>query len=240
MILFKVFSSYWKILDLVFPPKCAGCNEWGHRFCPVCYQKPKLIPEPYCCMCGDRLASGYKLICNRCYLFPPIISAVRSWAYYDCVLQKAILKLKYKGDLGLGESLSRLLLEVISKQTWPIDLVIGVPLDHRRQKERGYNQSAYLARPLAHLMGLPYSAKAIKRIRLTRSQVGLSCGERLMNVKGAFFADKKIVIRKTILIVDDVITTGATLNECASALLSAGAFKVYGITLARAERLMEE
>ena len=131
-------------------------------------------------------------------------------------------------------------MEVIIKQSWQIDLVTGVPLDYRRYKERGYNQSAYLSKPLAHLRGLPYSAKAIIRNRQTRSQVGLTSTERFMNVDGAFLANKKIVSGKTILVVDDVITTGATLNSCASALLSANAHKVYGVTLARAERLLEE
>jgi len=238
--LFKVISTYWKFLDLFFPPKCAGCNLWGYRFCPDCYQKAKRIPESKCNRCGDRIFSGNKQICRRCNMFPPKYSVVRSWAYYDGVLQKAIRNLKYNGDLGLGESLANLLLEVINKQSWRIDLVTCVPLDHRRYKERGYNQSAYLSRPLAYRKSLPYSAKAIKRNRLTRSQIGLSCGERLLNVNGAFLAEKKIVSGKSILVIDDVITTGATLNACASALLLANARKVYGITLARAERLLEE
>jgi ComF family protein len=238
--LFKLFSSYWKILDLFFPPRCAGCNVWGKRFCPECYRKANLVPESICRKCGDRLNIGFDQICNRCNLFPPKFSAVRSWAYYDGALQKAIRNLKYHGDLGLGESLAGLLMEVISKQPWRIDMVTGVPLDHRRYKERGFNQSAYLSRPLAHLMGAPYCSQAIKRNRLTRSQVGLTSAERFMNVDGAFLADKKIVSGKSILVVDDVITTGATLNSCASALLSANAQMVYGITLARAERLLEE
>jgi ComF family protein len=238
--LINVYSAYWKILDWLFPPNCAGCNAGGYRFCPDCYKKANFISEPKCCKCGDNLKAGVKITCNRCHLFPSGISAVRSWAYYDGVLQKAIRNLKYNGDIGLGETLASLLLEVLIKESWSIDLVIGVPLDHYRYKERGYNQSVYLSRPLAHLGGLPHSVKAIKRIRQTRSQVGLSSGERLINVDGAFLADRKIVSRKTILIIDDVITTGATINACTSALLSANAYRVYGITLARAKRLLAE
>lgn len=240
MTLFKLYSTYWKILDWFFPPRCAGCNAWGHRFCPDCYQKVNQISESICCRCGDKLNYDFKTVCNRCNQFPPKISAIRSWAYYDGVLQKAIRNLKYKGDLGLGETLAGLLLEVINKQSWEIDLITCVPLDHNRHRERGYNQSAYLSRPLAHLTDLPYNGQAITRSKQTKSQVGLTVSERFMNVEGAFLADKKIVLGKSILIVDDVITTGATLNSCASAMFSAKASKVYGITLARAERLLEE
>ena len=169
-----------------------------------------------------------------------MLSAVRSAGFYQGVLKNAIQKLKYDGDLALGESLAKLLLKINFQQSWNIDLITCVPLDKKRYRERGYNQSAYLAGSLAHMAGLPYSGKAINRVKHTRPQVGLSMIRRMENVSDAFAANINVVTGKTILLVDDVITTGATLNSCAIALLKAEAAKVFGLTLARAERLLEE
>jgi ComF family protein len=116
---------------------------------------------------------------------------------------------------------------------WEIDVVFPVPLSRRRLRERGYNQAALFALPLALGLNVPYRPKALRRVRHTRSQVDLSWGERRENVSGAFAASSDDVSGKTILLVDDVITTGATLNACASALLSAGARAVYAFSVAR-------
>ena len=238
--MFKLFSFSWKIIDILFPPRCAGCGAWGYRFCPCCYQNVILMPEPQCTKCGDKLDTLSGSLCKRCIQFQPLFTEVRSSALYQGGLQSAIHSLKYKGDLGLGESLAAFLLDEIKEQSWKIDLVTCVPLDKQRYKERGYNQSEHLSRPLAHQMGKPFYPQAIRRNRRTRSQVGLSIYERKHNVDRAFTGDRKIVSGKSVLIVDDVITTGATLSSCASALVIADAENVYGITLARAERLLEE
>jgi ComF family protein len=117
---------------------------------------------------------------------------------------------------------------------WEIDMVVPVPLGGKRQSKRGYNQAAALAKPLSWSLGLDYKPKALRRIRETASQVGLSKPERRSNVFRAFYADKVAVAGKRILIVDDVMTTGATLEACAHTLKQANAEKVYGLTLSRA------
>ena len=117
---------------------------------------------------------------------------------------------------------------------WPIDLLIPVPLGKRRLKERGYNQVALVARPLAYLQGLQYEPGALVKARDTRSQVGLSISQRSENVQDAYQADSQVVKGKCVLIMDDVATTGSTISACTTALLSAGAQEVYVLTIARA------
>lgn len=127
------------------------------------------------------------------------------------------------------------MLEVLDNSGWIIDLVIPVPLGVARQKERGYNQASLLALPLALKRRYRFVPKALSRTRETRSQVDLNREERKQNVSGAFTARAEIVKGKSVLVVDDVTTSGATLDACADALLEAGAKEVYGLTLAQAE-----
>jgi competence protein ComFC len=153
---------------------------------------------------------------------------------YEGPLRNAVHGLKYKRNIGLAESLSTHLVEIYKTLGWKIDLVVPVPLSNRRRLERGYNQANLLAYPMALTCQLPYSNHAMNRVRETRSQVGLTTGERQLNVKDAFTADPTIVRGKSVLVIDDVATTGATQQACASALMGAGASTVYGLTLARA------
>lgn len=149
-------------------------------------------------------------------------------------LRLAIHSLKYQRNVGLAEALSIHLIDLLDRLGWTVDLVVPVPLAAQRRMERGYNQANLLAFPLALARRLPYSNRALHRIRETRTQVGLTSEERQSNVKDAFIAESKIVKRKFVLVIDDVATTGATQEACARALLSAGASTVYGLTLARA------
>jgi ComF family protein len=135
--------------------------------------------------------------------------------------------------MALGEALSTQIAEFLSGLGWPVNVVIPIPLGKRRIKERGYNQVEMISMPLAEKLGIPYTSKALVRARETRSQVGLSAEERLQNVNGAFEARTK-ALGKTILLVDDVATTGATLSSGAEALYSAGAEEVFAFTVARA------
>jgi ComF family protein len=156
-----------------------------------------------------------------------------SWAYFEGTLQKAIHRLKYQRDLGLANFLGFGLVEIFALSGWIVDLVTAVPQDKSRYRLRGYNQAALLARVFSYQTGIPFFNKAIIKITPTLPQVGLGLPERQRNLEGVFLAERKLIQGKSILIIDDVVTTGTTLNQCAKALLDGQAKNVYGLTLAR-------
>jgi len=140
--------------------------------------------------------------------------------------------------MTLGEILARPLVSIIVESGWKPDLLVPVPLVAVRQSQRGYNQAALLARPVALANGINYTTKALHKVKVTPTQVGLKYHERFQNVADAFKAESKIVAGRNIVVVDDVTTSGATMEACASALMAAGARKIYGLTLARSSYQM--
>lgn len=230
---FRLYHFLWTALDVVYPPVCAGCDQFGERWCASCEQAVRKVQEPLCSRCG-RTWSGSGL-CSVCHQRLPSFDGLRSWGIFeDGPLRNAIHRLKYSGDLGVGEALTHPLIEMLSVLNWQVDYVTAVPLSRERLAQRGYNQAAFLAFPLAIAMNLPYQKQALDKIRETRSQVGLSITERRDNVKDAFQARDALVRGRGVLVVDDVTTSGATMEACAFALKAAGARSVYGLTLARA------
>lgn len=142
--------------------------------------------------------------------------------------------MKYRGNISLGEALALQMLGFVSSLQWNIDILIPVPLGKKRLQERGYNQVGLVAQPLAYYADFPYMPQALWKARETRSQVGLNIRQRHENVHNAYQADARIVRQKSILLMDDVSTTGSTIESCTDALLAAGALEVYAITIARA------
>jgi ComF family protein len=155
---------------------------------------------------------------------------------FEDPIQSALHRLKYRNDIALGEALSRPLISWINTFQWNIDLVAPVPLSKERLRQRGYNQTSYIARPIALGLKILYQPQSISRIKDTPTQVGLSKGERKANVSDAFSANTRLVGGKSVLVIDDVATTGATVDACAQALFMAGACAVYCVTAARAAR----
>jgi ComF family protein len=227
-----LYRAFWLAVDWVYPPSCAGCGEFGERWCAACQSKVQKLESDLCPKCG--LPEPHFGLCSRCQAAPPPYEALRSWGRYNGTLREAIHRMKYRHDLGLAEALSRHLIKRFRFLAWPVDLVTAVPLSPRRLRERGYNQSDLLARPLSLDQHIPFIPAAVFRTRETISQVGLSAAARHDNVRDAFAAIPGFVSQKNVLLVDDVATTGATLNYCTAALLQAGARRVYGLTLARA------
>jgi ComF family protein len=162
------------------------------------------------------------------------LAGLRSAAFFDGPLQSAIHKLKYKGDIILADTLAVRMAQVELDAAGNDSLVVPVPLGEARLRSRGYNQAALLARGYADLRGLRLAPKALRRWRETGTQVGLSPAERRANVAGAFEANPRLVGGQTVILVDDVCTTGATLAACAAALMAAGSRAVWGLTLSRA------
>jgi len=159
---------------------------------------------------------------------------MRSWAVFDSPVQNALHTIKYRRNVGLADSIAIQLVDFVASLKWDIDVVIPVPLGRKRLKERGYNQVALVARPLTYELGLEYAPRALWKSRETRSQVGLTISQRRENVSQAYQADPSVVKRKSILLMDDVATTGSTISASTEALLSAGAREVFALTIARA------
>jgi ComF family protein len=230
---YHLFHLMWNGLDLIFPPVCAGCGKAGQRWCDKCKQDLVPLPKPICEICGEpQKTTG---ICKECAALRPAYQALRSWVVFKDPVRIALHKLKYRRDIGLGETLAWPLAEYIETAlAWDIEMVVPVPLSQQRFSERGYNQVALVAHPLAMIKNWKYAPKALKRVKHTRSQVGLSVHERLDNVHNAFSADPRLIADKKILLMDDVATTGATLLSASKSLVSAGARHVYALTTARA------
>jgi competence protein ComFC len=173
-------------------------------------------------------------ICLDCRKNRPRFIELRAWSSFEGPVRRALHQLKYRRDIGFAEAVTPQLTDCLKDLGWHLEVMVPVPLARRRQDERGYNQAGLIARPLSLALKLNYESKALVRRRETQSQVGLSRAERHGNVRGAFEAARRRVSGRSILLLDDVATTGATLSACAGALYSAGASGVYAFTLARA------
>lgn len=229
---YTLYRLFWTAIDWLYPPICPGCQKSGERWCVNCQRSITRPGDQICPVCGDQSPEARK--CPRCTACTPSYDALRSWGIYAGPLREAIHQLKYQKNIGLGECLAVHLMQAYREMGWQVDLLCPVPLSTSRLQERGYNQAAELARPLALALGIKYQPKSVTRIRETRPQVGLNAQERQQNIRHAFRADEKIVRGRSVLMIDDVATTGATLSACAEAMRSAGARQVYGLTLARA------
>lgn len=223
----------WSGVDLLFPPRCAGCGQSGWRWCPQCAAAVRHPTEPLCQYCGVSL-EGRELVCADCKQTKPLYHALRSWSIYEGPIRAALHKLKYRRDLGLGEALVPQLAEFLAQMDWPVEMIVPVPLGKKRLAERGYNQVSLIARPLSAVLRIPYAAEALRRAQETRSQVGLSRRERQENVRNAFHAEERRVHGCSVLLMDDIATTGSTLSSCAEALYGAGARDVFAYTVSRA------
>ena len=204
----------------------------GWRWCPDCQARVPRVDNPFCEKCG--IPTQEADICEKCKASPPPYRMMRSWAVFDAPVQNGLHAMKYRGNLALGEAIAVQMADFVHSLHWPIDILMPVPLGKNRLKQRGYNQVALVARPLAYRLGIKYQEEALWKMRETRSQVGLNLSQRQENVQDVYQADPKVVGQKSILIMDDVATTGSTISACTEALLSSGAREVYVVTIARA------
>lgn len=230
----RIENVLWDVFDWVFPPRCAGCGVEGEIVCAACLATIEQVTMPCCRYCASPLARGD--ICAACRNLPHSFEAFASYAWYNGPIRKAIHQLKYQNDIAVGRFLSAWLYDLLAGKDWEFDMVVPVPLSTDKLEVRGYNQAARLAKPLARLIHKSYQPLAMSRVRETKSQVGLNIQSRHDNVRDAFRGSPAIVRGRSILLVDDVCTTGATLQSAAAALKQAGAAKVYALTLAKAKR----
>lgn len=223
----------WNAIDWVFPPHCLGCGIEGEIICPECYATIKRVPVNVCPYCNAFVSTtGH---CPNCLNRKPAYTQFRAYAFYGGVIREAVHQLKYQNDIGIARILAGYLLKVIQAENWEIDLVVPVPLSKSKQEQRGYNQAERLAKPVANALGKPMSTQGLSRIREKASQVDLDVKSRRENVRGVFEADPAIVKGKRILLIDDVFTTGATLESASQALKDANSGLVYAVTVAKSD-----
>jgi ComF family protein len=233
------------VLDLLLPRSCVVCErllDHGERemVCGRCWARLPGLPLPRCGRCGHPTSHQ---ACRWCEALPPYVRAVRSvcWAAGEVGLG-VVHALKYQGWYRVAADMGRRM----ARLDWPVDVLeeraalVPVPLSAKRQRERGYNQSFHLAGELGRRWSLPVWDGVLTRVRHTETQTRLTPGDRLRNVSGAFSArpDARGVLRGAhVVIVDDVVTTAATLNACAAALCEGGARVVSFVTFGRAPAL---
>ncbi len=220
------------VLDLFFPPQCVGCGGGGSFLCSRCQSALPYLPPPLCAKCGKSLSVG--TICHDCENRLTEIDGIRSIFPFNGVVRQAILQFKYQNVKALAAPLAQLMGKYLHTHPLPADTLVPVPLHPRRLRERGYNQSSLLARELGKLASLPIVEGSLIRLKNTPPQTRTnSAAERLANVVGAFTCRDQRLEGRRILLIDDVCTSGATLDACATALKAAGATSVWGLTLAR-------
>ena len=176
------------VLDVVFPPVCAGCGRVGALLCSACAARMERVTGPICDHCGRALEPGDFATspCRECRVTPPTLCQMRAALRYQEPTSSLIHRFKYEGCFALAGPLASSLIAAWPAWEQPPDLIIPIPLHPRRRRRRGYNQSELLAAPLARALGLPLNARGLQRVRHTAPQVGLGPQERHDNVRGAF------------------------------------------------------
>jgi ComF family protein len=228
-------------LDVALPPLCPACREPlgdGTGLCAACWSKLSLIEPPYCARLGIPFTydPGPGLLSMEAIANPPAYDRARAAVRYDDVARALVLSFKYGDRLDLASMMGRWMARAGSELVSEADALLPVPLHWRRLWARRFNQSAVLARTIADICGVPVIDSVLRRVRATPQQVGLSKTERADNVQGAFRvpADRKAeVAGRRLVLIDDVLTSGATVDTCARALLRAGAAHVDVLVFAR-------
>jgi ComF family protein len=231
------------LLDTFFPPLCHGCrvhlaNPGDLHFCNSCLEQIRFISSPLCTVCGvPFLSSGDDHTCGSCLTDPPRYTAARSALVFADKVQELVHRFKYDHQVRLRRPLGLLTAGTLTPFITAVspEILIPVPLHRKRLRWRGYNQAVLLGELLGKVWGIPMQRDNLRRIRWTEPQIELSAAERSANVRGAFAVSEiKSLTGKRVLLVDDVLTTGSTVNECAHTLRKAGVASVHIVTVARA------
>lgn len=230
-------------VDVILPHRCALCGTvLGHErgLCAVCWSELRFVSPPVCSVCGRPQDEGAGDPCTLCRAHPPPLRRMRGALAYDDTSRRLVIAFKHHGRLSLRPLLVRWLARTAADLLDEVDLVAPVPLHRWRLVQRGFNQSALLARDLGRPEGPVYVPDLLIRHRPTRSQQGLGATARAANINAAAFRPHPrhaaSIRGRRVLLVDDVLTTGATLAACARVLERAGAVAVDGLCLARVTR----
>jgi ComF family protein len=220
-------------LDFLFPPRCVVCRGAGEWLCPGCQAGIEKIESPFCGRCGYLAHIGPCPYGNKS---PMHMDGVRALAYFESGMREAIHAFKYNHRVELAPIFGSMLQDYLRLHTVPADTLVPVPLHAEREQARGYNQSLLLANELGALTCIHVLPRAIQRVRATHPQFELNALERRANVRGAFVADASVAGAR-VLLIDDICTTGATMDECTIALRNQGVQSVWGLALAHARQV---
>jgi ComF family protein len=229
---------FLKIFDICFPTMCCNCGEIveSEGICSRCWKEIKWISDPKCKICGIPFELNISDICVACMNRKPIFDQAISAFEYNEASRGILLKFKHGDATYLCPQLARWIYGASQSVIQNADLLIPVPIHFFKRLKRKYNQSELLAQELEKLSGIPHEPRILQKKKRTLQQEGLSRTIRLQNVKGSFSVNEKyknLLEKKTVLLIDDVLTTGATANECAKILKKHGAEKVIVLTVAR-------
>lgn len=243
--LHKKIKSITKLGELIFFPSfcelCSSLLELPEEkiICHSCWGKIIPFTGSHCLCCGRFFEAGVEPhLCPDCVQKRPPFSCHRSYGRYGGRLKDAILLYKYRKFQILGRDFARIIHHVLGKDEdiwWKADFIVPVPLHPKRQKKRGFNQAQVIAQELARLIGVEIANDVLVKVKNAPPQTFLELEERAENVSGAFsVVNKRKIRRKVVILVDDVFTTGSTLNECSSVLKKSGVGEVRALTLAQA------
>lgn len=228
------------LVGLVYPPGCIACGSATgepHTLCAACWRGMRFVERPYCERLGTPFPVdlGMSLVSPAAIADPPVFARARTVVRYDEAARQLVARLKYSDRLDLAPALGRMMARAGAELARDADVVVPVPLHRVRLWRRRYNQSMELARPVAAAFDIPCDPSLLARVKRTRPQVGLSRAQRGENLQGAFRVPDGAKARlrgRRVLLVDDVMTTGATANAAARALLRGGAAAVDLLTFA--------
>jgi ComF family protein len=231
------------LFQFFLPPQCPCCEkfleEGQQGLCSNCLSEIRWIEPPFCSICGIPFIS--KKVenhpCGACVTHRKYFTMARAWGAYEGSLQEAIHRWKYEGKTYLTPFFAEWMEEGLNRYWGPhsLDLLIPAPLHPQRLRERGFNQALLLVKELSRRTGIPYRKTILQKKKPTIPQVNLSGTEREKGLRGAFqVIGKEELLGKSVLLVDDVYTTGVTVNECSKVLLRGGAERVNVLTLAHA------
>jgi len=243
--MFPVKQFLTALLDVILPPVCHICrsfipNAGKLHICPTCRERLPLVSSPLCPVCGiPFIGTGGDHRCGACLTQPPHFDAAVARFLYEGPIRDMIHAFKYNQRTHLRYPLALLAMEGMSKimASHAPQLIVPVPLHSSRLRQRGFNQAVLLGKVMSQQLSLPLLPDTLARTRQTEPQIKLSAADRRLNVKGAFTVKKQVnVVGKRVLLLDDVMTTGSTMDECAKELKKAGAVVVIAATIARTAR----
>ena len=222
-------------LDFALPPRCAGCGTIVgdvHSFCTDCWKEVEFLGESGCSTCGLPLQATEQTTCAACLAKPPRVARTRAAVAYGELSRSLAIRLKYGRKVAIARTMARYMAPLVNPEG--DRLLVPVPLHRTRLWSRGFNQSALVARELSRRLGVATDPLALRRTRRTPPLKGMSPLQRRKTVAGAFrVPDKATIAGKTIILIDDVLTTGSTADACARALKRAGAARVELVSWAR-------